>query len=187
MLLYKKERRQYQEAIVDDISPSTVYGAEHLLRLFGKISVSSYSDFKNLMFWVLNIFRLLFFSSAVKLPELFSYVNMEEETWSRMQQTLLDFLKYPTYLSISRTSRFLGLTVKFTIAFKTFTGSFRRIRALSCYHQRTNLIRFQMVKAKAKTTEEICRYNRRRIVVILGFLQFFWWIHNCKVYIFWDL
>lgn len=38
LLLYKKERRQYQEAVVDDISPSTVYGAEHLLRLFGKIS-----------------------------------------------------------------------------------------------------------------------------------------------------
>ncbi|XP_010437242.1 PREDICTED: protein MRG1-like [Camelina sativa] len=64
MLLYKKERRQYQEVIVDDISPSTVYGAEHLLRLF------------------------------VKLPELLSYVNMEEETWSRMQQTLSDFLKF---------------------------------------------------------------------------------------------
>ncbi|OAO98493.1 hypothetical protein AXX17_AT4G42480 [Arabidopsis thaliana] len=64
MLLYKKERRQYQESIVDDTSPSTVYGAEHLLRLF------------------------------VKLPDLFSYVNMEEETWSRMQQTLSDFLKF---------------------------------------------------------------------------------------------
>nr|VDD47789.1 unnamed protein product [Brassica oleracea] len=64
MLLYKKERQQYEEAIVDDVSPSTVYGAEHLLRLF------------------------------VKFPELFSYVNMEEETWNRMQQTLLDFLKF---------------------------------------------------------------------------------------------
>ncbi|CAA0397777.1 unnamed protein product [Arabidopsis thaliana] len=64
MLLYKKERRQYQESIVDDTSPSTVYGAEHLLRLF------------------------------VKLPDLLSYVNMEEETWSRMQQTLSDFLKF---------------------------------------------------------------------------------------------
>ncbi|KAH0940520.1 hypothetical protein HID58_000157 [Brassica napus] len=64
MLLYKRERQQYEEAIVDDISPSTVYGAEHLLRLF------------------------------VKFPELFSYVNMEEETWSRMHQTLLDFLKF---------------------------------------------------------------------------------------------
>ncbi|KAF2584679.1 hypothetical protein F2Q70_00033800 [Brassica cretica] len=64
MLLYKKERQQYEEAIVDDVSASTVYGAEHLLRLF------------------------------VKFPELFSYVNMEEETWNRMQQTLLDFLKF---------------------------------------------------------------------------------------------
>lgn len=47
MLLYKKERQQYEEAIVDDVSPSTVYGAEHLLRLFGKkISASSHSDSK---------------------------------------------------------------------------------------------------------------------------------------------
>ncbi|CAH2076266.1 unnamed protein product [Thlaspi arvense] len=64
MLLYDKERRQYEEAIADDISPSTVYGAEHLLRLF------------------------------VKLPELFSRVNMEEETWTRLHHTLLDFLKF---------------------------------------------------------------------------------------------
>ncbi|RZS09030.1 hypothetical protein BHM03_00040078, partial [Ensete ventricosum] len=35
MLLYKKERQQYHEAVRDDASPSTVYGAEHLLRLFG--------------------------------------------------------------------------------------------------------------------------------------------------------
>ncbi|XP_057974181.1 protein MRG1-like isoform X2 [Malania oleifera] len=34
MLLYKSEREQYQEAISDHVSPSTVYGAEHLLRLF---------------------------------------------------------------------------------------------------------------------------------------------------------
>ena len=49
MLLYKKERQQYQEAIVDDDSPSTVYGAEHLLRLFGKISVSSYSNSEDVL------------------------------------------------------------------------------------------------------------------------------------------
>ena len=35
MLLYKKERKQYHEAVVDNVSPSTIYGAEHLLRLFG--------------------------------------------------------------------------------------------------------------------------------------------------------
>lgn len=35
MLLYKKERDQYAEEVKGDVSPSTVYGAEHLLRLFG--------------------------------------------------------------------------------------------------------------------------------------------------------
>nr|XP_004509101.1 protein MRG1 isoform X2 [Cicer arietinum] len=64
MLLYKKERKQCSEAVVDNISPSTIYGAEHLLRLF------------------------------VKLPELLAYVNIEEETLNRLQQKLLDFLKF---------------------------------------------------------------------------------------------
>lgn len=31
---------------------------------------------------------------AVKLPELLAYVNIEEETLTRLQQKLLDFLKY---------------------------------------------------------------------------------------------
>lgn len=35
VLLYKNERQQYKEVIVDNLSPSRVYGAEHLLRLFG--------------------------------------------------------------------------------------------------------------------------------------------------------
>ncbi|XP_068654875.1 protein MRG1-like [Aristolochia californica] len=64
MLLYKKERQQYNETVADNVSPSTIYGAEHLLRLF------------------------------VKLPELLAYVNMEEEASKRLQQKLLDFLKY---------------------------------------------------------------------------------------------
>ncbi|XP_010943212.1 protein MRG1 isoform X1 [Elaeis guineensis] len=64
MLLYKKERQQYQEAIRDNISPSTIYGAEHLLRLF------------------------------VKLPELLAYVNMEEEALAKLQLKLVDFLKF---------------------------------------------------------------------------------------------
>ncbi|KAG4933440.1 hypothetical protein JHK87_047442 [Glycine soja] len=63
MLLYKKERKQYNDSIVDNVSPSTIYGAEHLLRLF------------------------------VKLPELLAYVTIEEETLNRLQQKLLDFLK----------------------------------------------------------------------------------------------
>ncbi|XP_062102624.1 protein MRG1 isoform X2 [Humulus lupulus] len=64
MLLYRKERKQFHDVVQDDISPSNIYGAEHLLRLF------------------------------VKLPELLAYVNIEEETLTRLQQKLLDFLKF---------------------------------------------------------------------------------------------
>ncbi|GAV67219.1 MRG domain-containing protein [Cephalotus follicularis] len=64
MLLYQNERKQYEDAIKNDISPSSVYGAEHLLRLF------------------------------VKLPELLGYVNIEEETVTLLQQTFVDFLKF---------------------------------------------------------------------------------------------
>ncbi|XP_040996693.1 protein MRG1-like isoform X2 [Juglans microcarpa x Juglans regia] len=64
MLLYKSERQQYDEANSDDVSPSTVYGAEHLLRLF------------------------------VKLPELLYHANIEEETLMELQQKLIDFLKF---------------------------------------------------------------------------------------------
>ncbi|XP_044470209.1 protein MRG1-like isoform X1 [Mangifera indica] len=64
MLLYKKEREQYHHVIVNNVSPSTIYGAEHLLRLF------------------------------VKLPELLLYVDIEDETLTRMQQKLTDFLKW---------------------------------------------------------------------------------------------
>ncbi|KAF7141274.1 hypothetical protein RHSIM_Rhsim06G0056800 [Rhododendron simsii] len=64
MLLYKSERQQYQDATADHVPPSTVYGAEHLLRLF------------------------------VKLPEMLCYANIEEETLKELQQKLLDFLKY---------------------------------------------------------------------------------------------
>ncbi|KAL6507435.1 Protein mrg1 [Orobanche gracilis] len=64
ILLYKKERQQYREAIQDNISPSSIYGAEHLLRLF------------------------------VKLPELLAYVKIEEETLLRLQHKLIEFLKF---------------------------------------------------------------------------------------------
>ncbi|EEF52334.1 chromatin binding protein, putative [Ricinus communis] len=61
MLLYKSEREQYTDAIKDDVSPSTVYGAEHLLRLF------------------------------VKLPELLIYANIEDETLMELQQDMLAY------------------------------------------------------------------------------------------------
>uniref|UniRef100_A0A453ACR1 MRG domain-containing protein n=1 Tax=Aegilops tauschii subsp. strangulata TaxID=200361 RepID=A0A453ACR1_AEGTS len=42
MLLYKKEQKQYKEEIKGDVSPSTVYGAEHLLRLFGETTRATF-------------------------------------------------------------------------------------------------------------------------------------------------
>ncbi|KAI8535028.1 hypothetical protein RHMOL_Rhmol10G0143200 [Rhododendron molle] len=82
ILLYKKERQQYNDAVADNVSPSTVYGAEHLLRLFD----ACFSNYVP-MFSVLLVL-------AVKLPELLAYVNIEEETLLRLQQKLLDFLKF---------------------------------------------------------------------------------------------
>ncbi|KAL8193677.1 hypothetical protein R6Q57_026369 [Mikania cordata] len=64
ILLYDKERLQYHELIKNDVSPSSIYGAEHLLRLF------------------------------VKLPELLPYVNIEEDLLMNLQQEFLDFLMF---------------------------------------------------------------------------------------------
>ncbi|XP_019174693.1 PREDICTED: protein MRG1-like isoform X2 [Ipomoea nil] len=64
MLLYKNEREQYQEAITDGVSPSSVYGAEHLLRLF------------------------------VKFPEILHHANIEDETVTELRQKLQDFLRF---------------------------------------------------------------------------------------------
>ncbi|KAL5559102.1 hypothetical protein UlMin_035313 [Ulmus minor] len=64
MLLYKSECQQYDEIIANGNSPSTVYGAEHLLRLF------------------------------VKLPELLLDANIEEEGLVDLQQLFVDFLKF---------------------------------------------------------------------------------------------
>ncbi|KAI9200999.1 hypothetical protein LWI28_016333 [Acer negundo] len=64
MLLYKTEREQYEDAVAVGHSPSTIYGAEHLLRLF------------------------------VKLPELLVHIKIEEETLKELQQKLVEFLKF---------------------------------------------------------------------------------------------
>ncbi|GAY39587.1 hypothetical protein CUMW_045470 [Citrus unshiu] len=63
MLLYKSEREQYEDSMAADVSPSSVYGAEHLLRLF------------------------------VKLPELLVHAKIEEETLTLLQHKLVDLLK----------------------------------------------------------------------------------------------
>ncbi|KAE9584535.1 hypothetical protein Lal_00021748 [Lupinus albus] len=64
MLLYTKEQKQYSEAIMNGVSPSTIYGAEHLLRFFAK------------------------------LHELLPYLNIEEETLNHLEQIFNDFLKF---------------------------------------------------------------------------------------------
>ncbi|EPS69378.1 hypothetical protein M569_05388 [Genlisea aurea] len=64
ILLYKNERQQFREALTNDASPSSVYGAEHLLRIF------------------------------VKLPELLGHVRVEEETLVQLQQKLVEFLRF---------------------------------------------------------------------------------------------
>jgi mortality factor 4-like protein 1 len=64
MLLYNNERKQYEESVSGGVSPSTVYGAEHLLRLF------------------------------VKLPELLVHVNMAEETLKELQDNFVDILRF---------------------------------------------------------------------------------------------
>ncbi|CAK7347483.1 unnamed protein product [Dovyalis caffra] len=64
MLLYKSERQQYADAIRENVSPSMVYGAEHLLRLF------------------------------VKLPELLVHANIDKETLTELHQKFVDFLRF---------------------------------------------------------------------------------------------
>ena len=55
MLLYKSERQQFEQATVDGTSPSSVYGAEHLLRLFGM--------FISFVAWLIDFLFLFLFSS----------------------------------------------------------------------------------------------------------------------------
>lgn len=106
LLLYNKEREQYHELVIDNVSPSTIYGAEHLLRLFGmsRIALSRpcIHQFPNLhyvrseihIFYMISDLFRLFIVFTVKLPELLAYVNIEDETQTRLHQKLLDFLKY---------------------------------------------------------------------------------------------
>ncbi|XP_073288912.1 protein MRG1-like isoform X2 [Primulina huaijiensis] len=75
ILLYEKEHQQYRDLISESVFPSSIYGVEHLLRLF------------------------------VKLPELLAHVSIEEETLIRLQQKLLEFLKF---LQKNESMLFLG-------------------------------------------------------------------------------
>lgn len=94
MLLYKSERQQYEELMINDVSPSSIYGAEHLLRLFGNTDcflVLTNGQVREWPFWK---WYALFSFIAVRLPELLSQANIEEETLMELQQKLVDLLKY---------------------------------------------------------------------------------------------
>ena len=88
ILLYKQERGQYANALEEggQQSPSEVYGAEHLLRLFSKRTrewVGSAILGMGLICWL----------AAVKLPDLLSSVPMEKETLTLLKHKLHHFLK----------------------------------------------------------------------------------------------
>lgn len=63
----------------------------------GLTSIASLCEFKPCyhIYWFSDF---VFFYSAVKLPELLAYVNMEEEALVKLQQKLLDFLKYDFFI-----------------------------------------------------------------------------------------
>ncbi|KAJ9540761.1 hypothetical protein OSB04_027267 [Centaurea solstitialis] len=90
ILLYNKERQQYRESVTDDASPSSIYGAEHLLRLFGKtnylVLIGFHRGSTN------DLMRSLV--HAVKLPELLPYLNIEDDMLVQLQQKFLDFLRF---------------------------------------------------------------------------------------------
>jgi mortality factor 4-like protein 1 len=82
ILLYKYERGQYDEILhriadpKDEIAGKQlgdVYGAEHLLRLFGKSQVLSLA----------SLIR-----RAVSLPELIAQTNMDQQSASRLREEL---------------------------------------------------------------------------------------------------
>uniref|UniRef100_A0A7N0SYL8 Chromo domain-containing protein n=1 Tax=Kalanchoe fedtschenkoi TaxID=63787 RepID=A0A7N0SYL8_KALFE len=64
ILLYEKERFQFRETVLDNMSPSSIYGAQHLLRLF------------------------------VKLPELLAQVNIDKKTSIQLHERLNDFIRF---------------------------------------------------------------------------------------------
>ncbi|KAF4384006.1 hypothetical protein F8388_018758 [Cannabis sativa] len=95
-LLYSEERQQYERAMAAyDLTPSHVYGAEHLLRLFGfkgsmkgkmaclDLPVQKQDFFVGSNGWV-----------VVLMPELLYHANMEEEALVELIENFNDFLKY---------------------------------------------------------------------------------------------
>ncbi|GFY86598.1 MRG family protein [Actinidia rufa] len=161
MLLYKRERQQYHEAVTTNVSPSSIYGAEHLLRLF------------------------------VKFPELLAYVNIEEETLVSLQQQLLDFLNlfstvevinsglpWSLILSVAtvmvllwfyllpRLSQFVMFT-----AWINVTGFCRKIKAHSSFLLMTTALKLPKGVARGKIIEQHNSFCSTSDAIILAIVR----------------
>jgi mortality factor 4-like protein 1 len=77
LLLYRLERPQYQRVFHENAGKEMIdiYGAEHLLRLFG---------------------RFFFFTNfgIVQLPSLIAHTNMDKDSVLLLRESLQDVLKY---------------------------------------------------------------------------------------------
>ena len=102
MLLYKNEREQYQEAVSDKVSPSSVYGAEHLLRLFGTLSLSPVISVSP---WLLYLFLLPSLSSfSTSLPHFSLFcLPVSLSSFITSESLLPRSLSLPSYISTSLT------------------------------------------------------------------------------------
>ncbi|KAG5460973.1 MAG: MRG-domain-containing protein [Olpidium bornovanus] len=86
ILLYRFERQQYLDARREDEGKtmSEIYGAEHLLRLFGELSVVLRLDFNRLVSVVLTL----------QLPTLIVHTNMDPEAIKVLQSVFVEILRF---------------------------------------------------------------------------------------------
>lgn len=116
---------------------------------------------------------------AVKLPELLSYVKIEEETLIRLQQRLLDFLKYLAVTSPSNcfsllkieffSNTFIWIFSSVMAKLRSFIADFcRKIRAHFLFLL-TKLLKLLMELARGKTVKRptICSFKCRLVCLLI--------------------
>lgn len=84
-LLYRMERKQHEE-VCGDKEPSSVYGVEHLLRLF--------SNFCMFHCEYIHVYKLItFIFCIVEIPIMVSQTNMDVESLNELREKLDDLLR----------------------------------------------------------------------------------------------